>query len=276
LRVPVATLSRKVADLEALLGAQLLTRTTRKLVPTDAGLAYAAAARRILGELQEAEREAQGEFSKPSGDLVLTAPLMFGRLHVLPILADFMSQFPDVNVRLVLGDRNLPLVEEHIDIAVRIGALPDSSLMATRVGTMRTVTCGSPLLLKRYGHPQTPDEIGAIPCILTDLQILSKGWRLRDPAPGAPILVPLAPRLVASAEPAVDAALRGVGLVNLLLYQVHEALAAGKLIRVLEAYEPEPAPIHLIHAGHGQMPLKTRCFLDFAVPRLREAVAKID
>ncbi len=273
LRVPVATLSRKVADLEALLDTRLLIRTTRKLVPTEAGLAYAAAARRIIDQMGEAEREVKGEFSKPSGELVITAPFLFGRLHVLPVVSDFLALFPEVDVRLVLGDRNAHLVDDHIDMAVRIGALPDSGLIATRVGSVRAVTCGSPRLFETHGLPRAPEDVGRMPCALTDLQIPSKGWTFRDPGSAARIFVPLAPRLVAPAETILDAAIRGVGLVNLLFYQVRNAVEKGDLRLVLEEYEPEPAPIHLVHAGHGQMPLKMRCFLDFAAPRLRQALA---
>ena len=274
-RVPVATFSRKVADLETLLGVQLLIRTTRKLVLTNAGLAYAAAARRIIGALGEAEREAKGEFSKPSGDLVITAPFLFGRLHVLPVIADFLAEFPEVNVRLVLGDRNLHLVDEHIDMAVRIGTLPDSALIATRVGSMRAVTCGSPRLFEAHGLPETPRDVARMPCMLTDLQSPAKGWRFHEPGSAASVFVPITPRLVAPAEAVLDAAVRGMGLANLLLYQVRGALDAGSLRLVLELYEGEPAPIHLVHGGHGQMPLKMRCFLDFAVPRLRQALASL-
>ncbi|MBV8794941.1 MAG: LysR family transcriptional regulator, partial [Hyphomicrobiales bacterium] len=150
--VPVPTLSRKVADLESRLGTHLLTRTTRKLTPTEAGLAYAAAARRILEEVDEAEREAVGEFRAPRGELVLTAPLLFGRRHVLPVIADFLALFPEINVRLVLGDRNADLIEDHIDMAVRIGRLADSGMIATRVGSMRLVVCASPALLSTRGE----------------------------------------------------------------------------------------------------------------------------
>jgi DNA-binding transcriptional LysR family regulator len=150
MRVPVPTLSRKVADLEVLLKTKLLTRTTRQLILTDAGVAYAAAARRVLEQVDEAERQAAGEFTTPRGELVITAPVLFGRLHVLPVVADFLAQFPEVNVRLMLGDRNVNLVDDQIDMAVRIGKLPDSGMIATRVGSMRRVVCGSPKLFLEH------------------------------------------------------------------------------------------------------------------------------
>jgi DNA-binding transcriptional LysR family regulator len=276
MRVPVPTLSRKVADLEAQLGTQLLTRTTRQLILTDAGVAYAAAARRILEQVDEAERQAAGEFTTPRGELVITAPVLFGRLHVLPLIADFLAQFPEVNVRLMLGDRNVNLVDDQIDMAVRIGKLPDSGMIATRVGSMRRVVCGSPKLLKGQGIPQTPEELAGMPCVTTiGVQALGPGWRFRHPGTGADTEVAISPRLATSAEAAVDAALRGVGLVCLRHYQVVDAVKARKLRIVLETYEAEPAPVHLIHATRGQMPLKMRRFLDFAAPRLRKALVEL-
>lgn len=272
LHVPIATLSRKVADLEAQLGVQLLIRTTRNVVPTEAGLAYAVAARRILDQMGEAEREAKGEFSRPSGELVITAPFLFGRLHVMPVVAEFLAEFPEVNVRLVLGDRVAALIDNHIDMAVRIGQLPDSGLIATRVGAVRPVTCGSPRLLDAQGVPETPEDLLKMPCVSTDLQAQARGWTFRDPGSTAPLFIPVAPRLIAPAETVLDAAIRGVGLVNLLVYQVKAPIEAGSLRRVLETYERDPVPIHLVHPHHGQMPLKMRCFLDFAAPRLRESL----
>ena len=275
MRIPVPTLSRKVAGLEALLGTQLLTRTTRKLILTDAGIAYAEAARRILEQVNEAERQAADEFTTPRGELVVTAPVLFGRLHVLPVIADFLAQFPEVNVRLMLGDRNVNLVDDQIDMAVRIGKLPDSGMIATRVGSMRRVVCGSPKLLKGQ-IPQAPEEVTRMPCVGTiGVQTLASGWRFRHPGTGADIEVPIFPRLATSAEAAVDAALRGVGLACLRHYQVVDAVKAKKLRIVLEKYETEPVPVHLVHATRGQMPLKMRRFLDFAAPRLRKALAKI-
>lgn len=273
--VPVPTLSRKVADLEALLGARLLTRTTRKLALTDSGIAYAAAARRILEQLNETEREAAGEFTAPRGELVVTAPLLFGRLHVLPVVSDFLALFPEVNVRLILGDQIVDLVDDHVDMAVRIGKLPDSGVIAMHIGSMRSVVCGSPKLLDGLGVPETPEALKGMPCVATSRQTLASAWNFRLPETGAAIEAPIAPRLVTTAEAAVDAAVLGVGLTCLRYYQVFDAVQAGKLRVVLERYEPEPAPIHLIYAGRGQMPLKMRRFLDFAAPRLRKTLAAI-
>ncbi|MBV8442989.1 MAG: LysR family transcriptional regulator, partial [Hyphomicrobiales bacterium] len=144
LGVPLATVSRKVGELEAHLGTRLLTRTTRKVTMTDAGAAYVVSARRILDELDETERVASGEFNAPRGELVVTAPILFERLHILPVIAEFLATYPEINVRLALADRNLHLLDDHVDMAVRIGALPDSGMVATRIGSMRTVVCASP------------------------------------------------------------------------------------------------------------------------------------
>ena len=159
LGVPLPTVSRKISDLEAHLNTRLLTRSTRKLALTDSGAAYVAAARRILDEVSEAERAASGEHAAPRGDLVITAPVVFGRLHVLPVIAEFLAQWPEINVRLVLADRNLHLIDDHIDIAVRIGALADSALVATQVGAVRSVVCGSPAYFAAHGVPKRPEDL---------------------------------------------------------------------------------------------------------------------
>lgn len=274
MRVPVPTLSRKVAELEALLGTKLLTRTTRTLTLTDAGVAYVASARRILEDVEEAEREAAGEFQTPRGTLVLTAPHLFGRMFVLPIVADFLALFPEINVRLKLDDHFLNLVDDHIDMAVRLGNLPDSDLIATRIGTMRMITCATPAFLSAQGIPRTIEDLQHIPCLLNKNQTALSGWRLRDPKTGGVLVVPLAPRLASSNEAIAEAALLGIGLANLPYYQAYDAIADGRLVPVMEEFEAEPGPIHLVHAGRGKLPLKMRRFLDFAAPRIRAQVAR--
>ncbi|SNB70978.1 DNA-binding transcriptional regulator, LysR family [Arboricoccus pini] len=277
LQVPLATLSRKISDLEALLGTRLLVRTTRKLTLTDAGIGYVAAARRILEEVEVAEREAAGEFIVPKGELVVTASLMFGRLHVLPVVTDFLATFPEINIRLMLADRNVDLIGDHVDMAVRIGNLPDSSMVATQIGVMRTVTCASPALLAGRGTPQTPDDLQLIPCVAVDTPMPSPIWRFRNPRSGAAIHIGIVPRLtVTTTEAAAQAAVGNVGVVRLLHYQAAEAVERGELQIILETYEPEPAPVHLVHVSRGQMPLKMRRFLDFAAPRLKQVLSRIN
>ena len=261
LRVPVPTLSRRVAELEAHLGARLLVRTTRKLSLTDAGEAYVQAARRILDAVREAETQAAGEFIAPRGELVLTAPLLFGRLYVLPVVTDFLAEYPQIDVRLVLSDRNAHLVDDQIDMAVRIGALPDSGMVATSVGTMRRVVCASPEWLRTYGVPERPEDLQGKPAVVYASSFDAVARGLGDV------------RLVATtAEAVADAAARHVGVTRLLQYQVAGMVADGRLKVVLQGYEEAPLPVHLLHAARGVMPLKMRVFMDFAVPRLRAAL----
>ncbi len=273
LQVPLATLSRKISDLESLLGARLLIRTTRKLTLTDAGVAYVASARRIIEQVEEAERTAAGEFIVPRGELVVTAPIMFGRLHVLPVVAEFLAAFPEINVRLVLADRNVNLVDDHVDMAVRIGKLPDSSMVATAIGSMRLVTCASPALLAAEGVPLEPADLRRFPCVVVGESLSSPSWRFRDPRSGAALDVVIQPRLaVTTTEAAAEAASLSVGVTRLMHYQAVDAIERGRLRIILEACEPEAAPVNLLHVSRGQMPLKMRRFLDFAAPRLRQAI----
>ena len=270
LRIPLPTVSRKVSELEAHLGTPLLIRTTRRLSLTEAGTAYVAAAKRILEEVNEAERMAAGEFITPRGELVLTAPMLFGRLHLLPIVTEFLVTFPEIDVRLVLSDRNLHLIDDHVDMAVRIGALPDSSMIATRVGSMRTVVCASPEFLGTHRYPRTPEDLSDMPCVGFDMLAARSNWVFQGRGAKAAIQV-VRPRLITStAEAAVWAAMQGVGVTRVLHYQCAQAVSDGKLEIVLPVYEPAPLPIHLLHAGRGALPLKMRAFLDFAAPRLRE------
>ena len=261
LGVPLPTVSRKVAELEAHLKTRLLVRSTRRLSLTDAGAAYLEAAKRILEQVGDAERAASGEYTAPRGELGVTAPLAFGRLHVLPVVGDFLAAFSEVFVRMTLSDRNLHLIDDHIDVAVRIGPLPDSALVATRVGGVRRVICGSPSYLSSHGTPKTPADLADLDCIAFE-GLLQPG--------------PIRSRLsVNTAEAAIDAAVAGIGLVQVLSYQAAAAVRDGRLRLVLTDFEPEPIPVSLLHAGQGLLPLKTRSFLDFAVPRLRQSLASV-
>ncbi len=270
LGMPLATVSRKVNELETHLGTRLLVRTTRKIALTDAGIVYSAKARRILDEIDETERTAAGEFQVPRGELVLTAPILFGRLHILPIVTEFLAVYPEINVRLLLSDRNLHLIEEHVDLAARIGTLPDSSMVATRVGSMRTVVCASPKLLAEQGMPKSPRDLSAFPCVHFEFSSPPFSWRFRADE------VPIPARLsVTTAEAAVAAACHGVGATRAYHYQFADAIRAGFLRIILADFEPEPRPVHLLHAGRGALPTKTRFFLDFAAQRLRVRLASL-
>jgi DNA-binding transcriptional LysR family regulator len=275
LGMPLATVSRKVSDLEAHLRTRLFNRTSRKLTLTDAGRSYVEACRRILEEVIEAERAAAGEYSSPKGDLIITAPVVFGRLHVLPVIAAFLKAYRDINVRLVLADRIVNLVEDHIDLAVRIGPLSDSGLVATRVGAIRQVVCGSPAYFAARGVPQRPADLGAHDCITSASLMSPDVWRFPAGKSGASkSAAPVAIRsrlVVNSAEAAVDAAVTGLGVVRVLSYQAVIAIRAGLLTVVLQDFEPAPWPVSLVYAGSGRLlPLKLRAFIDFAAPRLKQ------
>ena len=272
LRIPLATVSRNVAELEAHLGTRLLHRSSRSLALTDAGRTYVDACRRILDEVGEAERAAAGEYRAPKGELVVTAPIVFGRLHVLPMVAEFLVTYPDIDIRLQLADRVLSLDEERVDVAVRIGALPDSSLIATPVGATRRVVCASPAYFAARGTPQRPADLAAHDCITFDGLGAPDAWTLL--VRKRTVTVPIHSRLlVNAADAAIDAAIAGLGVTRALSYQVADALAAGTLALALEGYEPPPWPVSLVHAGPRAVPQKLRAFLDFAAPRLSARIS---
>ncbi len=274
LGVPLPTVSRKVSELEGHLKTRLLIRSTRKLTLTDAGAGYVEACLRILEQVGDAERTAAGEFSVPRGNLVVTAPIVFGRLHVLPAINAFLKTYPEINVRLVLSDRNVHLIDDNIDLAVRIGALPDSSLVATRVGAVRYVVCASPAYLDAHGTPNVPEDLSALACVSFDMLPASNVWTFSPAASHAARTVPIQSRLsVNTAEAAIDAAIAGIGVTRVLSYQAACAVAEGKLRFVLADYEAAPLPIHLVHIGQGRMPLKLRACLDFIAPRIRDSAA---
>jgi DNA-binding transcriptional LysR family regulator len=268
LGAPLATVSRKVSELEAHLKTPLLTRSSRRLTLTDAGRSYVAACKRILEEVGEAERAAAGEYSAPKGELVITAPIVFGRLHVLPVAVAFLAAYSDIDIRIVLADRFVNLLEDHLDLAVRIGVLPDSSLVATRVGAIHHVVCGSPAYFAARGTPKNPADLAAHDCVTFEGMIAPTAWIF--PGGKSETSVAIHSRLVVNtAEAAIDAAIAGVGITRVLSYQVASALAAGTLALVLEDFEPAPLPVSLVYAGQRLLPLKLRAFLDFAAPRLK-------
>lgn len=268
LGMPLATVSRKITALETQLKARLLTRSTRKLTLTDTGRAYVAACRRILDDVLEAERAAIGEYSAPRGALVVTAPIVFGRLHVLPVICDFLRAYPEVNVRLALSDSVVNIVEDRVDLALRIGKLPDSSLVATSLGTVRRVVCASPAYLAECGVPRHPHDLRSHQCISFELQSAADAWRFR--VDSQELTVPIRSRLiVTTAEAAVDAAIAGAGVIGVLSYQVQRAVNARQLELLLESFEPAPMPVSFLYSGRDRLPLKLRALVDFAAPRLR-------
>ncbi|PRP91365.1 HTH-type transcriptional regulator DmlR [Enhygromyxa salina] len=275
LRLPLATVSRKVADLEALLSTQLLLRSARGLRPTDAGAAYLLAARRILEDVAEAERAARGEFSAPRGTLTITAPIVFGRLHVLPVVTAFLRDYPEVTVRLEQSDRAVNLHEERVDLALRIGSLPDSNLIARRLGSVTRMVCASPDYLAARGTPHKPEDITTHDCVTFGNLMSATRWRFGHGR--SETSIPVRSRLVTNtAEAAIDAAEAGLGLTRVLSYQVADAIHSGRLCRVLTEHEPEPWPVSLIYTPRELLPQKLRAFLDFAGPRIERALRSHD
>ncbi len=272
LGLPLTTVSRRIADLEAHLGTTLLARGNRRVALTDAGLSYVAACRQILETVGEAERMAAGEYTAPRGSLFITAPVVFGRLHVLPVITEFLSAYPDVDIRLRLADRLVNLGEEHVDLAVRIGDPPDSSLVAIRLGTIARVVCASPAYLESHGTPADPRDIATHACIAFEGLGPDHSWTFRFGK--AERAVDIRPRLIVNtAEAAIDAAVAGLGLTRVLSYQIAAARRSGRIAKVLAPYEPVPWPVSLVHGGQGLMPVKLRAFLDFAAPRIRAVLA---
>jgi DNA-binding transcriptional LysR family regulator len=273
LGIPLTTVSRKVSDLEAHLRTRLLSRSSRKLTLTEAGRSYFEACKRILEDINEAERGATGEYSAPKGELVITAPIVFGRLHVIPVAVEFLQLYPAVDIRFALADGLVNLLEEHIDLAVRIGELPDSSLIAMRIGAIRRVVCGSPGYFAERGMPKNPADLAAHDCITFQGLSAPDTWMFRTAA--GQTSIPVHSRLVVNtASAAIDAAIAGAGVTRVLSYQVADAIRAGTLAIVLDKFESAPWPISFVYSGQGPLPLKLRAFLDFATPRLKARLSK--
>ena len=274
LGMPLATVSRKVSELETHLRVRLLNRSSRLLTLTDAGRSYVAACKRILEDIGAAERAAAGEYSAPRGELIMTAPIVFGRLHVLPVVIAFLEAYPEIDVRLALADSVINLLEDHIDVALRIGELPDSSLVATRVGAIRRVVCASPRYFAERGTPKIPGDLAGHDCITFGGLTSAQEWIFTVGKSAKPVAVHS--RLVVNtAEAAVDAAVASIGITRVLSYQAAAALRAGALTLALRAFEPSPSPVSLVHAGQPLLPLKLRAFLDFATPRLKARIAQV-
>ncbi len=273
LGLPLATVSRKVAELETYLNASLLIRSAKGLELTPAGRSYVTAAKAILEQLTEAERAASGEYTEPKGDLVVTAPIMFGRLHVLPVVTRFLDAYPDVAVGLVLTDRVAHFLDDQVDVALRIGALPDSGLIVTRLGSVRRVVCASPDYLAANGIPTTPDDLAHHSVISFESVSSRSSWAFESG--GVELTVPFRSRLsVNTIDAAIDAGLSGAGLIRAVSYQVVDFVRSNRMTTVLKFFEPPPRPVHLVYDKQNRLPLKLRAFVDFVVPRLRERLAR--
>ena len=271
---PLATVSRKVSELESHLKADLLIRSSKGLELTPAGRTYVMSARTILEQLTEAERSAAGEYTAPKGDLVVTAPAMFGRLHVLPVVIAFLKAFPEVSVELLLTDRVTHFIDDQVDVAVRIAHLPDSSLIATRLGTVSRVTCASPAYLASRAAPAEPQDLADHDVISFESVSSFTTWRYWSA--GNEVAVALRSRLsVNTIVAAIDAGLAGAGVVRANSYQVADYVRGDLLRLLLETYEPAPRPVHLVYDKQKRLPLKLRAFVDFVVPRLRDRLTAV-
>jgi len=268
LAMPLTTVSRHLKTLEDALDVRLVTRTTRRLALTEPGRAYLDTCRRVLGDLDAAERRLTGEQAEPQGVLALTAPVVFGRWHVLPVVADYLDEFPRMGARMLLLDRVVDLVEEGLDLGIRIGHLPDSSMRATQLGTVRYVTCASPAYLAQATVPATPKALADHRCISFNTFSHAERWAFAGRKADS---MTVEPRLsVNTADAAIDAAKAGLGVVRVLSYQAAPSLADGSLRLILEDFEPEAIPVSLIHREDRLPQAKVQSFVKLAVPRLRK------
>ena len=264
LKLSPPAVTRLIAALEERLGARLLQRTTRKVALTDVGARYLERARRILADIEEAEGAAEGESARPGGQLVVSAPLGFGRLHVSPVMSAYLKRYPEVSGELRLEDRMVSLVEDGIDLAVRIGELADSSLVARHVGEMRRIVVASPGYLKARGEPKRPADIASHDTIQFGSTAGLSDWRFLDA--GEDVRIAYAPRLLTNnSDAAVQYAEAGGGLTRVLAYQAAASLKAGRLKIVLEKFEQPATPIHIVYPTSRLLSAKVRTFIDLVV-----------
>jgi len=273
-KTPLATVSRKVSELEARLDTKLFNRTSRALVLTDSGRSFIAAAKRILADVAEVERAASGEHTTPRGLLTISAPVDLGRVHLLPIVAEFLAAFPLVDVDLHLQEHVVNLLEEGVDLSVRAGVLPDSSLIAVRVGDIYRVLCASPGYLKSRGMPKSPDDLARHDCITYVRMRSPDMWTFKREQ--TEYVAPVHSRLlVSSAQAACEGARAGIGITVALSYYVAESIKSGELIPLLQDFMLPALPISFVYSPDRFMPAKLRSFLDFAVPRLKKRLGDL-
>jgi DNA-binding transcriptional LysR family regulator len=273
LGLPLATVSRRVAELEEHLKATLLIRSAKGLELTTSGRSFVSGAKNILEQLHELERTAAGEYTEPKGDLMVSAPIMFGRLHVLPTVTEFLVNYPDVAVALRLTDRLTHFVDDQIDVALRIGSLSDSNLVATRLGEVRHLLCASPAYLISRGTPVTLSDLTQHAIVSFEGVSSETSWMFQTAGQDTPVA--FRSRLsVNTIDAALDAGIAGVGIIRAMSYQVAQSVRAGRLVVVLQNFERPPTPVHLVYAGQNRLPLKLRAFIDFVAPRLREQLTQ--
>ncbi|MDI4635309.1 LysR family transcriptional regulator [Pelomonas sp. V22] len=269
LAISPPAVTRAIGELESHLGVRLLTRTTRVVRVTEAGARYVEDCRRILAELAEADESVSGLHGAPRGRLTVTAPALFGALHVTPVVTEYLQSYPEVTVSCWFLDRVVNLTDEGVDVAVRIGELPDSSLQAIRVGTVRRVVCGAPSYLARHGRPQRPEQLAEHALVLANAVTPAPEWRFK--VEGELQTIKLTPRLLTTSnDSAIAAVAGGFGLSRLMSYQVDARVRAGELELLLQEFEPAPVPVHLVHREGRHASHKARAFIDLAVERLRE------
>lgn len=272
-----ATVTRAIATLESRLGERLLHRNARTLRLTAGGERHVAIYRSVLAELDQAERN-PAEAGRLEGTIGITAPELFGRLKVMPVLEGFLAGHPAVRARLLLLNRVVNLVDEGVDVAVRLAPLPDSGIVAVRLGEVRKLTCAAPSYLERCGAPEQPAALARQICIGAEEGGGRELWRFTDrsAARGRTVSIALEPRIVLnSAAVAVDTAIRGSGICRVLSYQVVDHLAAGRLVALLPGFEPEPTPVHLVFHPIPRRNAVLRAFIDHATPLLRAELAAI-
>ena len=261
------SVTRVIAGLEARLGTLLLARSTRSLRLTEAGRRYAQDCRRILLELEEAEELAAGGTLRARGNLTVTAPVMFGESFLMPLITEYLDRHPQVTVNAVLVDRLVNLVEEGVDVAVRIGTLPDSSLQAVQVGSIRPVVCAAPGFLARVGRLTQPEEVLALPVVMSSASDLLTAWHFQRQGQ-ALVLHPQPRLLVSSNQAAINAARLGWGLTRVLSYQAAQWVQKGELEVVLQAFQTPALPVNILYQADRQVLAKVRTFVDHCASRL--------
>lgn len=266
---PLTNVSRLLSQLEAHLNCTLIDRTTRRMALTDAGRDYLVTCRQVLEALEGAEGRIAGQSSTLSGEIAITAPVSFGRLHLLPVVTAFLAAYPRITARLLLMDRVVDLIEEDIDVALRIGELPDSGLVAKRVGTVHFVACASPEFLRRSRVPAVPSEAAALDCVTFAGMPGGMRWVFKSKRHGRKTVRVRSRLSVNTAEAAVEAAVAGVGLARVLSYQARAAIDAGHLTPILERFDDTPIPIHLVYRSARSDTPRVREFVRFASEKLR-------
>jgi DNA-binding transcriptional LysR family regulator len=266
------SVSRKVAELEQKLGTRLLIRTSRNILLTDAGRDYVEAVRQIVAQIKDAEQRASGEYEVPRGELRLTATMEFGRQVIVPLAYEFLQEYPEITLNIFSVNRNVDLLEERIDVGIRIGHLADSSLFAVKVGEIRNVTCASREYLERTGYPTTPDQLAG----RDGVQFGNLRFEWSAPGGGAVYEGQLKIRVLANdVSAACAAAIQGLGVTRIPSYMVCNELRSGALVEILRDYAPDPFPVHIVYAKQGLLPLKVRTFIDWMTPRLRQRLKEL-